>query len=98
MVQTRRVGFVGLIDRVNGRLYPVLGPAMLGPYDAQGRPRASRCPLCGRDMGAHAIERSGGDTFLHCPVQQVHPAEATPRLSMLDMPMLRARRAAARRR
>jgi hypothetical protein len=59
-------------DRLNGRLFPYLGPPALGPYDepplAPTGPKA--CPVCGARMDAHIIDRGDSriPTRIHCPV------------------------------
>ncbi|MCS5733993.1 hypothetical protein [Herbiconiux daphne] len=57
------------IDRLNRRLLPWIGPPPLGPYDVEvpTPPAARVCPLCGRPMDEHEIDRSGERTQLYCP-------------------------------
>ena len=52
----------GFFNRLNRRLFPVLGPPPLGPYREapQPDPASAACPLCGRPMSQHVIERSLG--------------------------------------
>jgi hypothetical protein len=58
----------GLFDRLNRRLLPYIGPPPLGPYDEAPVDRAPKlCPLCGRPMSLHEIDRSGERTQLYCP-------------------------------
>ncbi|WP_232497808.1 hypothetical protein [Agromyces humatus] len=65
--QPRR-GYAGLIDRLNATLLPYIGPPPLGPYDEEPKPNAApTCPLCGKPMADHEIDRSGERTQLHCP-------------------------------
>ena len=58
-------------DRLNGRLLPYIGPPPLGPYNEAPLPptAAKSCPLCGRAMSTHEIERGEGRTAtrMHCP-------------------------------
>ena len=57
-------------DRLNRRLLPYLGPPPLGPYDEEPLPltQAKACPLCGRAMADHDVERRADrPTQLHCP-------------------------------
>ncbi|PJJ65512.1 hypothetical protein [Compostimonas suwonensis] len=62
-------GFGGLVERMNRKLFPYLGPPPLGPYDeAPPQPSSERaCPLCGQPMSLHEIDRSGERTQLYCP-------------------------------
>jgi len=59
--------------RLDRFLFPVMGPAQLGPGSAGERPaapRAETCPLCGAPMSEHRIERDPTGhvaTRLHCP-------------------------------
>ena len=62
-----RPGFFNALNRV---VYRFAGPAQVGI----GRPEAPyvppvdpRCPLCGRRMDLHVIDRSGERTQVHCP-------------------------------
>jgi hypothetical protein len=82
--------FVQFFERMNLRLKPALGPAMIGPFDDKKLP-AGPCPLCGEKMSAHAIEHTESDTILHCPAGVAVIEGSTARLSMLDMPMRRSR-------
>ena len=63
-----RRGYAGLIDRLNARLLPWIGPPPLGPYDeAPVAEYAPACPLCGAPMAEHVVDRSAPRTQLHCP-------------------------------
>jgi len=60
----------GLVDGLNRRLLPVMGPADLGdPNEPLAAPLAhgGPCPLCGLPMDEHLLERSAHDTYLICP-------------------------------
>ena len=55
---------------LNRAIFPVMGPAQLGPFgepplpSTEGKP----CPLCGSPMREHIVERRDGRaTQLHCP-------------------------------
>ena len=66
-------GKTGWWNRVNRRLYPVFGPAQVTRSDRHvPEPvRTERaCPLCGRPMSEHTIERGtpSQPSYLHCPV------------------------------
>lgn len=56
-------------DRLNARLFPWIGPPPLGPYDDEPVVAATDrlCPLCGKPMPDHTIDRSGERTQLYCP-------------------------------
>lgn len=57
-------------DRLNSALLPYIGPPPLGPYGEPELPppAASGCPICGRAMNEHDIERRDGrPTKVHCP-------------------------------
>jgi len=60
---------------LNRAIFPVMGPAQLGPFgepplpSTEGKP----CPLCGSPMREHALERRDGRaTKLHCPDNVTH--------------------------
>lgn len=60
-------------ERLNRLLFPVLGPAQLGPGRGGERPaapRLSRCPICGRDMSEHEVLRTSDQ---HTPTRLVCP-------------------------
>ncbi|MET4783523.1 hypothetical protein [Glaciihabitans sp. UYNi722] len=57
-------------DRLNRALFPYIGPPPLGPFNQAPLPstQAKPCPMCGRPMSAHDIERrEGRPTQIHCP-------------------------------
>jgi hypothetical protein len=57
-------------DRLNRALLPYIGPPPLGPYNEAPLPstQAKACPLCGRAMSEHDVERRANfPTQLHCP-------------------------------
>jgi len=58
-----------IVEWLDGKLLPLLGPPPLGPYaDADApAPEHAICPLCGMRMVLHEIEREGAHAFLHCP-------------------------------
>ncbi|HXD62564.1 MAG TPA: hypothetical protein VN619_11645 [Lacisediminihabitans sp.] len=56
--------------RLNRTLFPVVGPAQLGPFNEPPLPSplSKPCPLCGTAMSEHTVERRDGRaTKLHCP-------------------------------
>jgi hypothetical protein len=61
--------------RVQGVLFPFMGPAQVRPVEGQTAPTSEgTCPLCRRPLAAHEFERvAGRPTRMHCPVS---PAEA----------------------
>jgi hypothetical protein len=87
--------FTRFFERMNGRLKPALGPAMIGPFDSNRRIPTGPCPVCGEKMSDHAIEHTESDTILYCPAAAAPTKDSFVRLSMLDMPAMRARRVRA---
>ncbi|WP_394553881.1 hypothetical protein ACDF64_05340 [Agromyces sp. MMS24-JH15] len=68
--RSSRGGYAGLIDRLNARLLPWIGPPPLGPYDDEVAPAAPpACPLCGAPMADHVIDRAAPRTQVHCPTR-----------------------------
>lgn len=61
-----RHGLTQAVEWLDGKLVPVLGPAPLGPYDAQP-PLSTACPLCGEALARHVSEKEEGHVYLHCP-------------------------------
>jgi len=62
-------GFGRAVERLNQRLRPYLGAPPLGPYDDEPAPEPMTrlCPLCGKPMPDHVIDRSGARTQVRCP-------------------------------
>lgn len=59
-------------DWVNEKLYPLLGPADLAPYQpAIEQSTQALCPLCQESMSEHFFDRYNGDAVLHCPAPEV---------------------------
>jgi len=64
----RARGLMGIVDRLNRRLFPWLGPPPLGPYDDPPKATAPpACPMCDAPMPEHVIDRSGPRTLVRCP-------------------------------
>ncbi|MHA7985177.1 hypothetical protein ACX9R5_05150 [Rathayibacter sp. CAU 1779] len=59
-------GLTQAVEWLDDKLVPVLGPAPLGPYDAEP-PHSTACPLCGLPLAGHDTEKSEGHVFLRCP-------------------------------
>lgn len=62
----------GLYAWFNTNLIRFAGPASVGPYESTLPPsaeeRAERaCPLCGKPMNQHAIDRTGPKPLMYCP-------------------------------
>ena len=70
----RESGGVG--NWLNQRLFPYLGPPPLGPIDTESPESkakaalAGACPLCGRPMSLHVVDRGGERTQLYCPTEE----------------------------
>lgn len=64
------MGYSEAIDRLNRKLRRYIGAPPLGPYDEAPLPptTGSPCPLCGKPMSLHEVERrEGRPTKVHCP-------------------------------
>ena len=62
--------FGDAVERMNARLRPYIGGAQLGIRDEApvvAPAHGGACPLCGRPMDEHVVDRSGPRTMLHCP-------------------------------
>ncbi len=62
----------GFWPALNRLVYQIEGPAQLGagkPEAPYVVPKDAACPICGKPMNLHVIDRGGpGEkTFLHCP-------------------------------
>lgn len=68
----------GFTNWLNNSLRPYIGPPPLGPYNEEPLPpsSASACPLCGRLMSEHVVDRSGERTQLYCPTGDGRSASA----------------------
>lgn len=63
-----RSAFWRFYDWANEKLYPILGPADLEPYEpALDQVAQALCPLCGVAMSEHYFDRSREDVVLYCP-------------------------------
>ncbi|WP_255560005.1 hypothetical protein [Salinibacterium sp. M195] len=73
-------GYVGFIDWLNRKLFPVLGTPNLGPYDAVvDKVAEAVCPVCGQPMAEHFIDHSRPNTILHCPAEHLpRPVDDSP--------------------
>lgn len=79
--------FVHFIDWLNHKLVGTLGPPNLGPYTAVvERVGAALCPVCGRPMIEHAIDHSGSNAVLNCPVDHLPERVQDAKLNELGMP------------
>ncbi|MBH0097647.1 hypothetical protein I6E68_00670 [Salinibacterium sp. NSLL150] len=73
-------GYVGFIDWLNEKLFPILGTPDLGPYDAVVEKVADAvCPVCGRPISEHFIDHSTPNTILNCPIaHKPEPVDNSP--------------------
>ena len=77
-------------DWFNEKLYPLLGPADLGPYEpALEQTTQALCPLCKQPMADHYFDRSTNDMVLYCPVDAVIKVSEHETLNELGMPRRR---------
>lgn len=74
-------GVRGATEWLEGKLYRVLGPPQLGPYDAEPLEVGTdgECPLCHQHMSEHRVEKEDDRTYLHCPTDDVDDIVATGR-------------------
>ena len=73
-----RSGFWRFYDWANEKLYPILGPADLSPYEGSLQQVATAlCPLCGSPMNEHFFDRSSSDVVLYCPTAELEHDEAS---------------------
>lgn len=69
-------------DWINEKLYPLLGPADLAPYEpALEQTTKALCPLCQQPMAEHFFDRTSGDTLLYCPADEVPNPNADKQLN-----------------
>lgn len=57
-------------SRIDRALFPVFGPADVGPYDTPEREYVAvdeDCSVCFRPVSQHTTDRSGGRSRLVCP-------------------------------
>lgn len=74
--------FMRFYDWVNEKLYPLLGPADLAPYEpALEQSINALCPLCLQPMAEHVFDRSTTDTVLYCPADEVPNPNADKHLN-----------------
>lgn len=63
-------GKPGFFNNLNRIAYGYAGPAQVGigsTEDAYVPPSDPACPLCGKSMNLHRVDRSGERTHVHCP-------------------------------
>jgi hypothetical protein len=53
---------------VDRRIKPLLGPSPLGPWEETGS-LSITCPVCGRFMSEHTMDRSHRNSVLMCPAE-----------------------------
>jgi hypothetical protein len=64
--------FMRFYDWVNDKLYPILGPADLAPYEpVLEQVTTALCPLCHEPMAEHYFDRSARDVVLFCPRPEI---------------------------
>lgn len=68
-------------SRIDRALFPVFGPAQLGPYDEPEREYVvvdEDCSICYRPVSLHVTDRSGGRSRLVCPPLAAEDVRALP--------------------
>jgi hypothetical protein len=68
-------------SRIDRALFPVFGPAQVGPYDTPEReyvPVDEECSVCFRPMSLHTTDRSGGRSRIVCPPLSAQDVRALP--------------------
>ena len=79
--------FVRFIDWLNHKLAGKIGPADIGPYNhVVKRMALAVCPICGRPMAEHTIDRSTANTVLNCPAPHLPPVVDDEPVNELGMP------------
>lgn len=79
--------FMRFYDWFNEKLYPLLGPADLGPYEpALEQTAQALCPLCQQPMAEHYFDRTTNDTVLYCPADEVIKVSPNEPLNELGLP------------
>lgn len=74
--------FMRFYDWVNEKLYPLLGPADLAPYEpALEQSTKALCPLCLQPMAEHVFDRTSNDTVLYCPADEVPKPNSETKLN-----------------
>ena len=73
-------GYLKLVDWLNEKLYPLIGPPPLGPYEpVVERIGVAICPVCGSPMSEHFIDHSTPNAILNCPVaHKPVPVDTSP--------------------
>jgi len=72
-------GLVHFIDWLNHKLMGPIGPPPLGPYDTVVRQIAdATCPICGRPMREHSIDRSTPNAVIDCPGEHLPVVDDHP--------------------
>ncbi|QTX04788.1 hypothetical protein [Agromyces archimandritae] len=80
--------FVRFFDRIDRALEPVFGPPPITEGEGRSGPiDAAPCPVCGRPMFEHSVQRTSSDSVLVCPVPDrlAERSEVGP-LNELGMP------------
>lgn len=79
--------FVHFIDWLNHTLSKAIGPPDIGPYDdVVDRVAVALCPICGRPMVEHTIDRSTTNTLLNCPAPHLPPVVHNEPVNEFGMP------------
>ena len=78
----RATGSEPQAGRIDRALFPLFGPAQVGPYDEPAQrpePVDLECSICFRPMSLHTTDRSGGRSRVICPRHSPEDLRSLPR-------------------
>ena len=85
--ETSQGGLLNFVEWLNEKVYRVVGPPPLGPYDpVVEHVGMAMCPVCGRPMSEHTIDHSKASAILFCPAEHLPPPFDDGPVNELGMP------------
>ncbi|NEM90634.1 hypothetical protein [Galbitalea soli] len=82
-------GYVHFIEWLDEKLYGVLGPPDIGPYnEVVAKVSDALCPVCGSAMSLHTIDHSTRNPILNCPTEH-HALPDEVAVNEFGMPLRR---------